>query len=171
MSVCPTCSFSLEDDMNFCPNCGAHTPAPQVIAEKERHCLYVLRRNLRHERTVWAVFAVMFLFITLFYIISSISSIAYNPGAAILSTAVLFVLFLLPLAGTCLYEAIHLTRLERSVFTDCSPAVQRANQVCHIVLGAIFGEFSWVFAMLNLIHVKNNKALLEQIIEKQKSNY
>lgn len=170
MNVCPTCNSPFEEGMNFCPNCGNHAPSSQQIAEKERQCLYVLRRNLRHERTVWAVFAGVYIFYLFFFTISQISTaISYHSATTVASLIIVW-FFLGPATGISLYQTIHLTQLEKSVHSDCSEAVQRAKNVRHIVLGALFNETSWIFAMLNLIHVKNNQEWLNKTMEKQRSN-
>lgn len=171
MKFCQQCNSQMEDNASFCSYCGAPAPTAQQTAEREQDCLYVLRRNLRHERTVWRSFGILSAILLAIYGINAVvNSINFNHyDCSQVWGPLLICIIFAPHLILCFYQSAVLTRLERNVGTNCAEAVQRAERPRHIVLGAIFNEISWIFAMLNLIHVKNNKEVFNQIIQKQQS--
>ncbi len=166
MKICQHCNSQMEDTSVFCSRCGTPFPGTQQAAEREQDCLYVLRRNLRHEMVVWRSFGIFSLILFLFLVILILSNVNSH---GLFSEGLIACIAISPTLIVSFYQSSVLSRLEKSVYEDCSEAVERAERPLYIVLGAIFNEISWIFAMLNLIHVKNNEEIFDQIIQKQQS--
>ena len=172
MPVCKTCNSTIPENCRYCGYCGAEI-LPETDPEEERSCLHHLRRNLRHERVAWRAYGILYLIAgILIHLSAFLLLIVALTDPLFLFNAVTYYLMSLVYIAIAIVSLILSKKAwnySEQVPTNCEAAVQRAGRVGTIVLGAIFNQIALAFIIVNFIHVRTHKDLLDRIIEKQKN--
>ncbi len=172
MKTCLSCNQPIEDTATFCPYCGQKQETVNVSSEpsdEQKKALYVLRRNLRHERKCWTIFGWGYLGIGIFFIL-------YCMGLGLITAGIMgeieglgpvtavgfffFCILFLPISLINLIMAHKITGYLNTLDTNPNPAINRCGGVWLIILSALFNYIAMIFVILNFIHVKSKKNLL-----------
>lgn len=175
MATCVHCNQPVEENTAYCPNCG--NKISENAKEKET-CLHHFRRNLRHERKCWSIFAWVWVgIIALIFGVAFLSLLLTTLGGEAAMVGVIYFFtysfcgcLFLPCAIVSFVLASKTKGYLAQMDTDIAPAVERCGSVGTIVLGALFGAVPvvLVFIILNFVHVKTHKGLLDEIAQDQK---
>lgn len=170
MKVCVHCNHTIEEDAMFCPHCGNRI---SDNSKEKATCLHHLRRNLRHERKCWNIFGGVWLGFSIFFFLFSLLYIGIGVGLETPELALfspiffLYTILFLPIAIINLVMANKITGYLNKLDTDLKPAVERCEGIWLIVMGVLFNTIAMIFIIVNFVHVKSNRELLNEIVRDQ----
>lgn len=156
------------------PACSVTTearPAQIMPAEadadelaREKACLDSFHHFLRKEKLMWKIVGILFLVLCGLMVLGGLFSFG-DGGWIYLLEGILY----LPIGIICLCMIRRVDYYLNTLYTDAKPMVKRCGSVGMIILGAMFNTLAMIFIIVNFVRVKNNAALLQNIIARQEA--
>lgn len=183
MKYCANCGREIEDLVMFCPNCG--TPADEAKAEQtaiyeEKICLDSFHRFFRYERTAWKAFAIVWLVLSLLFIIlgaviAGSGAMDFGPNSpadeialgTVGITYIMMGVMYLPIAIINFVMVGKAKYYMDTLYNDVRPTVTRCNSVGMIVFGAMFNTIAMIFIIINFARAKGDRFILGRVVKRQ----
>lgn len=196
MKYCTNCGFLLNDDACFCTNCGSPCYSNQQAdnnvydmtgydLQVEQECLDRHYRFIKWERLAWKIeftFALIsFIVIEALFFIFLLAGIGVTSSAANEEEMGVGMVFILVGIVYMVYVAIFMLppiivtgimkkkrqALMDQAYTNYKPALDTYSSAGCIVISAIFGVVSVVFAIIHFVMTKKEKRILDNIVANQ----
>ncbi len=131
--------------------------APSSTKEEQQALLDNIYARLKNERLCWKIFGFVWLgYAALFTVLA----FAAFP-------IILYNLLFVPFAIISFKMIGKVDYYMNTLYTDCTPTVDRCGSVGMIVFGAFFNTVAMIFIIINFVNVKSNEKTLRDIKRNQ----
>lgn len=184
MKYCSYCGQQLNDNDEFCKNCGgkaANNSNCISPEQEEKEVLDWFYRLIKWERLAWKIqWIYMMIFTIVYCLILSIPLIIVSGlesgesgtvPAAVMMLIFVSIVLMITLPFVIVNHVMFKKReaLMYTVYDDVEQAYNTYNSPGCIVISVIFGVASPVFTIINFARVKAKKEVFQRIINKQKA--